>query len=176
MGTARDIAHVFNPVLCLAINVLVQIGIARWGRIGLLKSVYLGFAAGFGALLGGEWVIARGSGMDLTETGALLTVNMLTYGMLGYCYFHFINLGETARRIRILRELHEAGGGLSMDELLKRYNAAQMVEIRLQRLLGTGQIVERGGRYLIGKPVMLWISQAIVLTKRIILGKSSEFD
>ncbi|CCQ89719.1 membrane hypothetical protein [Nitrospina gracilis 3/211] len=176
MVTAREIAHVLNPVLCLAINVLIQIAVARWGRWGLLKSVYLGFAAGMGALLGGEWVIAQGSGLALNEAAALLFVNVVTYGMLGYCYFHFINLGETARRIRLLRELHEAGGGLALDELLGRYNASQMVEIRLKRLLGTGQIVERDGRYFIGKPVMLWISQAIVVAKRIVLGKSSEFD
>ncbi|MCF8719414.1 hypothetical protein [Nitrospina gracilis] len=176
MVTAREIAHVLSPVLCLAINVVVQIAVARWGKWGLLKSVYLGFAAGLGALLAGEWVIAQGSGLALTDSVALLFVNVATYGMLGYCYFHFINLGETARRIRLLRELHEAGGVLALEELLGRYNASHMVEIRLQRLLGTGQIVERDGRYYIGKPVMLWISQAIVLTKRIVLGKRSEFD
>lgn len=176
METLRDVAHTFSPVIGLAINVLIQIAVARWTRTGLLKSVYTGFAAGLGAVLVGEGIVAAGSDVALREALALLAVNISTYGMLGYCYFHFINLGETARRIRLLRELHEAGGALDLESLLSRYNASQMVEIRLQRLLGTGQIVERDGRYFIGKPLMLWISQAIVLTKRLILGKTSEFD
>ena len=28
--------------------------------------------------------------------------------LLGYCYFHFVNLGETARRVRIVRELWQS--------------------------------------------------------------------
>jgi hypothetical protein len=102
--------------------------------------------------------------------------NFLIYAALGYCYFHFINLGETARRIRILRELYEAPDGLPLEGILERYNAKHIVEMRLRRLIHNGQIVERDGRYYIGSPVMLLIARSITLLKVVILKKKSEFD
>ena len=91
-------------------------------------------------------------------------------------YFHFINLGETARRIRILRELHEPPDGLTLDGLLARYNAQEIIERRISRLIETHQIVLRDGRYFIGKPFVLWMARSLVVLKFILLGKHSEFD
>jgi hypothetical protein len=105
-----------------------------------------------------------------------IAVSTMTYIALGYCYFHFINLGETARRIRIVRELWESEDGLSMDELLKRYNASEIINVRLQRMMSKKQIVFRDGRYYIGKPIMLYISKAIVMMKLILLGRRGEFE
>ncbi len=103
-------------------------------------------------------------------------INIVSYSALGYCYFHFVNLGETARRIRLLRELSESNAGLSMDEILQRYNAKEIIENRLNRLLKSGQVIHKDNRYYIGKPVMLFMSKMVVFAKRFILGKSSEFD
>ena len=73
----------------------------------------------------------------------------LTYLSLAYFYvFGFYNLGESARRIRLLIELRSAGDrGMTLDEILAVYNARMIVEARLQRLLSGGQVVEREGRY-----------------------------
>ena len=95
--------------------------------------------------------------------------------MLGYCYFHFINLGETGRRIRIVRELLSADG-LTLEELLRRYNTSDMVEIRLARLLNNGQIAERNGKLFINNQFLVKASQIMIFMKKIILGKTSEFD
>jgi predicted transcriptional regulator len=103
-------------------------------------------------------------------------INIASYSALGYCYFHFVNLGETARRIRLLSELNESKNGLSVDEILQRYNAKEIIENRLSRLLKSGQVIHKDNRYYIGKPVMLFMSKMIVLAKLFILGKSSEFD
>lgn len=95
---------------------------------------------------------------------------------LSYCYFVFINLGETARRIRILKEVLDAPEGLSLEEILRRYNANEIIERRLQRLLVNGQIIIRDDKYYIGKPLMLWMAKIVVAFKFILLGKKSEFD
>jgi len=97
--------------------------------------------------------------------------NLLIYAALGYCYFHFINLGETARRIRILRELYEAPEGLSQEEILERYNAKHIVDMRTHRLIHNSQIVERDGRYYIGNPVMFFIARSITMLKFFILRR-----
>lgn len=139
---------------------------------GLLKSLFSGFAVGLFALLFVQLLTVFLNIAFLPN----LIVNIIIYSSLGYCYFHFINLGETARRIRILRELYDSNGGLSLEEILKRYNAKKMVELRLQRLLSNGQVILKDGMLYNGKPIMLFISKTIILMKLIILGRKREFD
>lgn len=165
------------PAAGLAADVAIQIGSFRsLRRMGLLKSVFAGFAGG-GAVtaalcLGaGGW----GRGPEADVAGQLLWA-LATYAALGYGYFHFLNLGETARRVRILREFHDSGGEMSMDELLRRYNARQIIAVRLGRLLGNGQIELRDGRYYIARPTVRIMAEVITAMKRLILGKGSEFD
>lgn len=172
-----EMIQVFNPVIGLAVNVLVQILSFRWIKpLGLLKSVFMGFAAGMLYVLGSEYLIfMQSSAESMSSFWPNLAANTLTCGVLGYCYFHFINLGETGRRIRIVRELLSANG-LTMEELLKRYNTSDMVEIRLDRLLNNGQITERSGQLFINNQFLLRASHVMVLMKKMILGKTSEFD
>lgn len=165
-----------NPVIGLMLNVFTQLIGFRYIKLSLLKSLIPGFIIGllfvFGADFYGYFAAAQPTG----EFVALFIVNSLTYLALSYCYAHFINLGEGARRIRIIRELYKSETGLTMDELLKIYNGSQMIENRINRLMSGGQIVLRNDRYFIGKPHMLLISRIILLMKLIILGKRSEFE
>lgn len=157
------------PVAGLAVNVGSQVILCRTARsLGLLRSLILGFGTGW--LFALVSTLALGNFLDLATDDLLaqMTVSGLTTAALGYCYFHFVNLGETARRVRILRELTEAGGQLSREELLKRYNSADMVRQRLGRLLRSGQVVLRDGHYFIGKPTVLRMARAVELVGRIV--------
>jgi len=144
--------------------------------MGLLKSVISGFISGGIIVVLTEMYVFITVGVPVPQVLPIFIVNLIIYGVLGYCYFHFINLGETARRIRILRELYDANGGLTLEEILQRYNAGNIVEMRINRLLKNDQIKYNNGRYYIGKPIMLLIAKIILLMKRLILGKKSEFD
>lgn len=172
-----ELIQVFNPVIGLAVNVLVQILSFRWVKpLGLLKSVFLGFGAGMLYMLESEYLIfAQSSAESMSAIWPNLAANTLTCGVLGYCYFHFINLGETGRRIRIVRELLSADG-LTLEELLRRYNTSDMIEIRLTRLLNSGQIAERNGKLFINNQFLVKASQIMIFMKKIILGQTSEFD
>lgn len=174
---AAQFLHAGVPILGLAANVAAQLLLARIrGGGGLLRSLAEGFAAGLLAVLAAEaWLYPLLPG-GAADRLALAAVNLFACSLLGACYFNFVNLGVTARRPRILIELREAPQGLRYPELLERYSAVTMLEARLGRLLASGQVVERDGRYRIGRPVMLGIARAIVLAKRIVLGKASEFD
>jgi hypothetical protein len=101
----------------------------------------------------------------------------LAYLALTYWYiFGFYNLGESARRIRLLIELEAVGErGLSRTELLSLYNARMIVEARLGRMLASGQVIERNGRFVIGRPLMLYGARALVVLKLALLGARSEF-
>jgi hypothetical protein len=158
-----------TPLAGLAVNVASQVVLCRAVRsLGLLRSLVLGFAVGLLCALG--LTLWTGNSLELarTELAAQFLVNGLTTAALGYCYFHFVNLGETARRVRILRELVEAGGSLPRAELLKRYNAQDMVRQRLGRLLRSGQVVVRDGRYVMGKQTVLRMARAVDLVGRLV--------
>ena len=161
------------PVLGLAGNVLCQILSLRVLRCGLLRSVYVGFALGWAAdiILRVSLSPAGATPLGLAGESA---VDSVIYACLGYCYFHFINLGETARRIRIIRELQECPEGLDLSGLLARYNARMIVEARLGRLLRNGQVTLEGNRLRIGRPTVLFMARGLTLLKRLLLGRPSE--
>lgn len=166
--------NIFIPIIGMFSNITAQIFLYKYlpGK-KLLRSEYFGFLCGVivfavcQALAYGELSLERFS---------LICANLIIYFCLSYCYFNFINMGETARRIRLLRELYDSGQGLNKEEILARYNAGEVIELRMRRLLNNHQIVSRGGRYYVASPVMLFISKAIVLMKLVVLGKKSEFD
>ncbi len=163
--------HALTPIIGLIVNLLFQIISVRFiSKIGLLKSILLGFVMG---ILSVYILTLLTPIKDVIE---MLITNLIIYAALGYGYFHFINLGETARRVRILRELYDAKEGLSMQEILGRYNAKEIVEKRINRLMNNRQIIYRDNKYYIGSPAILIIAKAIVALKLIILGEKSEFD
>lgn len=167
--------HIASPVVGLVINVATQIVGFRYVKgWGLLRWVFSGFVAGFAALLFVEMGYALTAHSGLLESIGEITLGAMTYSALGYCYFHFVNLGETARRIRILTELWESGDGLSRNEILERYDASHIVNVRLQRMINKKQIIVENGRYYIGKPIMLYMARAIVMMKLVLLRRRSE--
>ncbi len=169
--------QITNPVLGLMINVSVQVLCFRFIQsLGLLKTVFLGFFAGFLSVFIIESYKFFTINISFIDFFMLLIVNSIAYASFGYCYFHFINLGETARRIRILREIYDSKDGLSMKEILQRYNAKEIVEKRISRLINNGQVLYKNERYFIGSPIMLMISNVIVAMKFLLLGRRSEFD
>lgn len=152
--------HIFVPFICLASNVFVQVSVFRlFSRTGLLKSLFLGFGFGLSVLF-------------LINPGVMLANNLLIYALLGYCYFHFVNMSETARRIRILTELSVAPGGLSLREILERYNAREVIDRRLVRLVNSGQVKYENGRYYTVNLTVLTMAIFMATAKRIIFGKT----
>ncbi|HOX22998.1 MAG TPA: hypothetical protein PLL10_05995 [Elusimicrobiales bacterium] len=151
----------FLPLLGLLVDALVLVALARRG-VPLLKSVYGGFLVGALFVLGAD--TQAGAGF------ALGAADLLAYGALGYGFFHFINMGETARRIRLILEIKESGG-LSEAELLGRYPAAEILRARLVRLERNGQLKLRDGRYVLGAGTVLFMARALTAMKRFMLGR-----
>jgi hypothetical protein len=165
------------PIIALGCNILVQIGGYRIvSKKNLLRSIYIGFLAGMAFLIAGECILSlKESAVTLNSLG-YGAANILLYGALGYGYFHFINLGETGRRVRLMWELSEASEGYTEEELLKRYGGSEIAKIRLGRLLRSGQITFENGCYRVSKPTVLTMARLMVALKVLLLKKSSEFD
>lgn len=169
-----QLLHLLVPALATAANLAVQAGSLAAGRAGVLRSIVLGFAAGMAAAAGMDLLLALAFGAEGLVPDML--VDLAVTGGAGYCWFHFVGLGETARRIRLLQELDRAPDGLTLAELLARYNAREIVDKRLARLLGNRQVVLADGRYVLRRSSLWLITKLVIAFKLAILGKRSEFD
>jgi len=169
---------VLNPLTSFAVSVSVQIMALRFlSRLSLLRSVFLGFFMGQVFVFAIE-LFAHSNYFEpvLMEFLGYYLANVIIYSFLWHGYFAFIGLGGSARRSRILRELSEVPEGLSMKEILEKYNARDMVNFRVSRLLNSGQVVLKDERYFTGKPTILHIARLVLFMKQMILRKKSEFD
>ena len=165
-----------NPFISLLVNIVIQVVSCRFfTALGLLRSVAIGFLVGLMCVFFIEYLTFR-EAETLVGYGFATAACLAIYVALGYCYFHFVNLGETARRIRILIEIYRSSDGLSRDEILVRYNADEIVNKRMKRLLANGQIIYKNGKYFIGSPIMISIASIILFMKKLLLGRECELD
>jgi hypothetical protein len=178
-GLIATVSVAVAPVIGLAVCFVAHVVVSRRApalprQHGLLVSVLVGAAAVAG-LLGPSLAddLTQVPGLD---AWAAVVAALAAYVLLAYGYaIGFFNIGESARRIRLLIELEGAGPrGLTLAELLAVYNARMIVEARLQRLLSGGQIVERSGRYYLQSRVMLGAAKALVLLKVLLLCRRTE--
>jgi hypothetical protein len=163
-------------VLAGLANIAVQILSYRAmdGRGQLLKSQIAGSVAGL-VPLAALSLVGPGAGATPEALG-VLAADLLIYGAFCYVYFHWNNMGETARRIRLLRELAEAPGGLSEAALFARYPAREILERRLTRLIDGGQLIERDGCLYLAGGLVLHSARLTGFAKWIVFGGRSELD
>lgn len=105
--------------------------------------------------------------LDVVAFGAL---NGLTYAALGWGYFHFVNMGIASLRIRMLREMEEAGGSLERSRLLGEYNSDSVAALRIRRLTAGGHFVVIDERYYIGKRRFLIVARLFDGLRRFLFG------
>lgn len=157
------------PVVGLASNVVVQVSLS-WARLRLPLSIAIGFVLGVSVGVAGSAWVLWSQRTPVADFAALLALNAVTSGALGFGYFAFVNLNATSIRIRILKEVLRAGS-LSRQDLEQRYDERGVIEARLERLVREGQLVEREGRYVGGVPFLLAIARVIEVMKLVVLGR-----
>jgi hypothetical protein len=167
---------VLAPLAALAVNVLGQIVVFRLQHGShFLRSIVLGFLQGGVALMIAQCVYPPGSDSFEAWSKALL-VNLPCYAALSYCFFTFANLGQSSIRIRIYARVAARADGVSVAEIARDYNEVMLMEMRVQRLVESGDLLLRGGRYFLGRNRFVPIAKVIFRIKRLILGKVSEFE
>jgi hypothetical protein len=88
-----------------------------------------------------------------------------------YIAFHLDNMGETARRIRILRELCEAPRGLSREAILAAYPPQEVFDRRIRRLELAGQCIEEDGRLKAQGEAYSLMGSMVALGRRVVFGR-----
>lgn len=119
------------------------------------------------------WLIARHEGRNTPETIYMLVFAFLVFNGVAYAYFHFFNMSETARRIRMLLQIRHAGAaGLRVQDLERVYSAKDMVESRLDRLVKMGQLaLGADGRYRVAGHLLLWAGGIMTLWRRLVFRR-----
>ena len=152
---------------------MVQLLIVRasHGKIGVVSSLFIGFAAGLLVLLAGEILCGLRWPDQPADNIALAIANFVLFVCCWYFYFHFINIGEASLRIRVLREA-ERFSGQPVETLLEVYNVRTVVGTRMKRLVEDGQLVVVGERFQAGKPRMVVVAKAFSLLRWLLLGQA----
>lgn len=151
-----------SPILGLCINVIVQILLNITTKMSLLRTVLLGFFCGQTAFM----FIA----LPELKISWFIVAN-IAYIAASFCYFGFVNLSATSLRIRILEELSEAGGRLSVTKLLERYGGQAVFAARIQRLLQSKLLILRGNSLHVGKKYPLYAAKLLDALRSLILGR-----
>lgn len=172
MSFTAFIRHMAVLVAALMINILSQIGMVRaaGGRMSIVKSLLSGYACGL-ISLAVCWLGSATAETASRDLWAMLVVDAALYTVASYCWFHYVNIGEASVRIRVLREIADAGRPLSREEILDCYSAATIIDSRLERLVASGQLEESGGKYRLGRPRMILVAHFFDFLKFAVLGK-----
>ena len=147
---------VFTPLTCLILHIFCARTSCR-GQLGpqkLTLMVTIVSAALHSTLVS----FHSGNAVDGAYTGVL----SLLYG---YIYFHWFNMSETARRIRIL--VRYVAYGERPDNGNSEYSARTIFHNRIERLTATGTIRESNGSMVLTPGPMLVATRVILFWRRI---------
>src|SRR5437899_12773567 len=100
--------------VCMTVHVILSRAVPASPH---LRGIKLSVAAGAVVVAGLASFGAKDHHLGTVSALELVAVWLLTYLVLAYCYIiGFFNLGESARRIRLLIDLHLAGPrGLTLE-------------------------------------------------------------
>lgn len=109
----------------------------------------------------------EGSGTCLPE----FIYIVLLYGAAAYVYFHFFNMSETSRRIRILVSVRRKATQENQDVSMG-YSIPKMLENRLERLVSLGEINISGGQYRIASGRLLLPAKIVAFFRQLLFPES----
>lgn len=120
-------------------------------------------------LLAGVWAVSQAEGRGAADAAGMLAFAFVVFNGIAYSYFHFFNMSETARRIRMLIQIQQDGGEMRRENLIGTYTPENMVQVRLARLTQMHQISRSDdGRYRIASRFLLTVAYAMEWVKYVL--------
>jgi hypothetical protein len=168
----NEFAFLLIPGIAFLANVLCNfVLISRRPAMGIVRGLLASTAAGAIVFLGltmcWQWGPTRS--LSQPDTLARICVGLLTFGSASYIFFHFVHIPIASVRIRILTEL-AAQGPLTEADILRTYNSADILRLRLERLERSGEIRRNPEAIVMGKPRLLYVARLFACAKRLLLG------
>lgn len=165
---------VLAPFFGMIVNILAHVAVSRFnqGR-GQIKCLITGFVFGLICTVIIFLTVYPKQSNDL-DFIAYLLLGCISYSAFAYVYFHFININIASLRIRILQEIIDSPDGLTQEGIFSGYNVEQMLDNRIDRLVASNQLVEKGGVYRLGRNrtflALFWFFEVL---KFIFLGRGN---
>ena len=170
-----DAGAVGTALVSFLFFLILHVIVLRRRRDASAFQVLVTSCALFGGLDASVWLWLMTGGQPLADyptpdVAVAGAASLALYGLLSFDYvIGWFNLGETARRIRLLRELARAPRRMmTADEVLRVYNADTIVTARLGRLVSSGQLCLDGERYKLSWRLFLGQAQLLALLKSLI--------
>lgn len=160
---------IFSPLMIFAIHVVLARIDRRSRQVTAIKAAFCGLIP-TAVLL---WVFSFRFLAPEKSIAVASSYCLLVYGLLAMTYFHFFNMSETARRIRLLYEIDKASS-LSEAEILCLYNTKEVFELRFQRLVAMKQLKRSGDFYAIDGKI-LYLAAVCVSAWAHLLGFRGRF-
>lgn len=153
-----------SPLLILLAHILLsRLNSGSSRQVTALKAMLLGFIPTAFLLCVAVFDASRSVNSGLWAAAYCFIV----YVCLAYTYFHFFNMSETARRIKILYEIYRSGR-IAPSELETMYKTAGIVGTRLKRLLAMKQLKFADGYYSPDGRLLLGVATVISMWRKVI--------
>lgn len=166
-----------SPIAAMLVNVAAQVFFFRSRQGGqYFRSILEGFLFGGVALVAFETFSVVSSSATADRLLMAGTVNLPIFLCLSYCYYNFVQLGQTSIRIRMYTEIASRPEGVAVEEIEHEYDEAALTELRLRRLIESGDVIAKGGCYFVARRRLLLIANIIFAAKHFLLRKTSEFE
>ena len=142
-------------------------------KLQIMRSFLVSFRIGLLIIVVLEYLAGHSSFVDYLS---YLLLSVATYTLIAFGYLSFLGMGISLR-VRLLYYLSTQKHALTPSQLYDGFNAGQLQEIRVQRAVDGGSIIRRGGKLFIGPSrTVVFLARINVILKRILTGKSSEFE
>jgi hypothetical protein len=159
-------------ILSLLLLFIVHVLMCRFiVRKSLVVSFFMAMVLSFIILTGLHLAVWRYARYSTIEWGGIYLADFIIFFCLSYCYINFINIGNASVRIKALNEISMAENGVTIRDILDKYNSEIILNIRLERMLYNGQIVQRDNVFLSGKSRQILLALFFKFWRRIILGR-----
>jgi hypothetical protein len=155
---------VAHPVLALAVNCAIFLGLQRAFGSRLSLSILAGLGLGLATSFGLALESLRPPDVSPEES---LICQIGTYLGLSFCFWAFLNLNITSLRIRMIRQLLLSNGALAISDLLASYPDSERFQRRLTRLKNSRQIALIDGKWRLQSSTLLILARGIDLVRTI---------
>ena len=172
-----NMSSLISPIAAMVVNVAAQIILFRIRRgTRFFRSIIEGVLFGGIALVACEAFLVASNNAMADRLFLAVAVNLPIFLCLSYCYFTFAQMGQASIRIRLYTEIASRTEGVAVSEIEREYDETALTELRLHRLIESGEIVTRSGSYFIGQGRLPLIANIIFAAKYFLLRKKSEFE
>ncbi len=117
--------------------------------------------------------VTIGTGVFKAEGIFIILYGFIVINAFAYAYFHFFNMSETARRIKLLVNIRK-NTIINPQDIKENYSHDRSLKIRIKRLKQWSQITEESTGHYILKGRLLYIIANWVFCFRVLLGFENE--